>query len=207
MIQTMNELFNTLRKTLPVACAVVMLAGCSGPGGFSDAEQAIITRGTGDIMRVLTIADRSDSLFLREKSAPISREALESADYAALRHRMLATVQDPQNTGVGIAAPQVGIRRQLIAVQRFDKTGEPFEFYLNPQIVKYSEATAAGREGCLSIPERYGTVVRAQEIVVRYRDERFQERTDTIGGFTAVIFQHETDHLNGILYTDRMVRK
>ena len=115
-----------------------------------------------------------------------------SDDYETLRRRMLATVRDPENTGVGIA------------VQRFDKPGEPFEIYLNPEIVEYSAETAPGREGCLSIPGCYGEVTRAQQIVLRYRDEQFAERTERIGGFTAVIFQHEVDHLDGILYTDRM---
>ena len=106
--------------------------------------------------------------------------------------------------GAGLAAPQVGILRRMIAVQRFDKPGEPFEIYLNPEIVEYSAETAPGREGCLSIPGCYGEVTRAQQIVLRYRDEQFAERTERIGGFTAVIFQHEVDHLDGILYTDRM---
>ena len=137
------------------------------------------------------------------KADTVTGRMLRTDDYAVLRRRMLATVQDPQNTGVGIAAPQVGILRRMIAVQRFDKPGEPFEFYLNPEIVESSAETAPGREGCLSIPGLAGTVVRAQRIVLRYRDERFAEKTETIDGFTAVIFQHETDHLDGILYTDR----
>ena len=137
------------------------------------------------------------------KADTVTGRMLRTDDYAVLRRRMLATVQDPQNSGVGIAAPQVGILRRMIAVQRFDKPGAPFEFYLNPEIVESSAETAPGREGCLSIPGLAGTVVRAQRIVLRYRDERFAEKTETIDGFTAVIFQHETDHLDGILYTDR----
>ena len=187
-----------------VASIVTMLSVCSCSNGFTAAEQTIIKQGNGDIMRVLTITDPNDSLVLRNKSVPMSAEALKSADFTLLRRRMLVTVQDTLNTGVGIAAPQVGILRQIIAVQRFDKPNEPFEFYINPDIIKYSEATAPGREGCLSVPELYGTVVRAQEIVLHYRDEAFEEKTDTICGFTAVIFQHEIDHLNGTLYIDKM---
>ena len=116
---------------------------------------------------------------------------------------MLATVRDSLNEGVGIAAPQVGISRQLVAVQRLDKTGEPFEFYVNPEIVYFSQDTVLGQEGCLSIPGRMGSVYRSKEIVVRYRDElSFEWRQDTVREFIARIFQHEIDHLNGILYTD-----
>ena len=114
-----------------------------------------------------------------------------------------ATVRDSLNEGVGIAAPQVGISRQLVAVQRLDKTGEPFEFYVNPEIIYFSQDTVLGQDGCLSIPGRMGAVYRSKEIVVRYRDElSFEWRQDTVREFTARIFQHEIDHLNGILYTD-----
>ena len=186
------------KKTILAACAAATLAfaGCSG--GFSAAEEETIHAGKGEIMRILTVGNPADSLVLRQKAAPVTGRMLRTDDYAVLRRRMLATVQDPQNTGVGIAAPQVGILRRMIAVQRFDKPGEPFEFYLNPEIVESSAETAPGREGCLSIPGLAGTVVRAQRIVLRYRDERFAEKTETIDGFTAVIFQHETDHLDGI---------
>lgn len=192
-------------KTILAACttaATLILTGCSQ--GFGADEKGIINAGNGDIMRVLTIDNEADSLVLRRKAAPMTAEMLRTDDYATLRRRMLATVQDTLNTGVGIAAPQVGILRRIIAVQRFDKPGEPFEFYINPEIVEYSAETAPGREGCLSIPGLYGTVKRAQQISLRYRDEQFAEKTETISGFTAVIFQHETDHLDGILYIDRM---
>ena len=195
----------TIGKVCLGAAAGLALAGCSQ--GFSAAERETIRSGGEGIMRVLTVDDRSDSLTLRRKSAPMVEGMERADDYETLRRRMLATVQDPENTGVGIAAPQVGILRRMIAVQRFDKPGEPFEIYLNPKIVEYSAETAPGREGCLSILDRSGEVKRAQRITLRYRDEQFAERLERISGFTAVIFQHEIDHLDGILYTDRMERE
>ena len=116
-------------------------------------------------------------------------------------------MRDPADEGVGIAAPQVGVSRRLIAVQRFDKPGEPFECYVNPEIVGRSATRSAGREGCLSVPETSGTVLRADRIVLRYLDETtMRPVTDTVEGFTAVIFQHEIDHLDGVLFIDRMQR-
>ena len=103
---------------------------------------------------------------------------------------------------MGIAAPQVGLHRNVVAVQRFDKEGEPFEFFINPEIVERVGDKADGGEGCLSVPELYGNVSRWQEIVLRYRDEEFVEHTERIEGFTAVIFQHEVDHLAGRLFID-----
>lgn len=188
------------RFVITVAC---LLAACAVQKGFTDRECEVIASQSGAVMRLCRIGDRADSLFLRRKAAPLGAEELRSEYFRLLKQGMLLTVRDPADEGVGIAAPQVGVSRRLIAVQRFDKPGEPFEFYLNPEIVESSAETAPGREGCLSIPGLAGRVVRAQRIVLRYRDERFAEKTETIDGFTAVIFQHETDHLDGILYTDR----
>ncbi len=187
---------------LPVA----MLATACGNGAFTAEERTRIGQSPDEgIMRLWTIDDRSDSLLLRRKAAPLDRKAIASAEFAVLKERMLATVNDSTNQGVGIAAPQVGISRRLIAVQRFDKQGFPFEFYANPEIVYASASRHPGREGCLSIPGRSGTVLRSDTIVLRYTDETsFDLRADTVTGFTAVIFQHETDHLDGVLYIDKL---
>lgn len=118
--------------------------------------------------------------------------------------RMYTTVQSEEKPGVGIAAPQVGINRRVFLVQRMDKKDEPFEFFINPEITWYSKVLRRGDEGCLSIAETYGQVYRSLAIQITYYDlsgEHFQE---VVEGFTAVIMQHEFDHLNGVLFTDRI---
>ena len=181
--------------------SLVMFVGC---GGFSLQEREIIYRGEGDIMQVMSIANLEDSLLLRRVSKPMDEKMVGSEELSTLCRRMLATVKDPANEGVGIAAPQVGLLRRMVAVQRFDKAGEPFEFFLNPEIIAMLGEKRLGGEGCLSVPNRYGQVMRSQHIVLRYRDVDFVEHTDTIEGFTAVIFQHEVDHLDGVLYVDKI---
>lgn len=183
--------------------AAALLAACGGEGGFDAAERALIGTEAAGIMRVLTTDDRADSLLLRGVSAPVTAAMAASAECAVLRRRMLATVLDERNPGVGIAAPQVGVRRRMIAVQRFDRPGEPFRFYFNPEIVGRSARTLVGPEGCLSLPDRCEEVERSAGITVRYLDESFEPRTERIEGFTAVIFQHEIDHLDGRLFVDR----
>lgn len=170
--------------------------------GFTPDERATIEAGTRDIMHVLSVVDHDDSLQLRTPSLPLTHEMVLTTEFQRLCERMLATVQDPENEGVGIAAPQVGILRCMVAVQRFDKEGEPFEFYINPEIVERIGEKKCGGEGCLSVPEIRGEVERWHTIRLRYRDERFVEREETIEGFTAVIFQHELDHLDGKLFID-----
>ena len=170
---------------------------------FSRAERRTIRTGEG-IMRLCTINDPQDSLLIRQKAAALTPRAMRSKNFATLCDRMLQTVNDPGNEGVGIAAPQVGVSCRLIAVQRYDKPGQPFEFYANPTIVRYGEPWKSGPEGCLSVPGMWGKVDRAQEIVLRYTDPATGEsREEVVKGYTAVIFQHETDHLDGILYIDK----
>ena len=186
-----------------IMIATLANVGC-GSEGFTTHEKEIIAAGESDIMTLTTIACEQDSVLLRSISKPLPREMVASEEFEVLCRRMLATVQNPQNEGVGIAAPQVGLLRRLVAVQRFDKEGEPFEFFVNPEIIELGEDTELGGEGCLSVPEISGEVMRAQSLVLRYRDANFEEHTEHIEGFTAVIFQHEIDHLDGVLFIDKM---
>lgn len=172
--------------------------------GWSASEKAIIN-GEG-VMRVLTIEDESDSLFLRTPCRELSEKEIRSAEYATLAERMLVTVTSPEQDGVGIAGPQVGISRRIVAVQRFDKEGEPFEVYPNIRITAKRGSPEPGPEGCLSVPGRRGDVLRWQDIDIAYTSPKTcQDTSETVKGFTAVIFQHETDHLDGILYIDKLV--
>ena len=212
--------FKALRNTL-IAGTMLLINmtafSCStAPESFTSEELSII-HGADGIMRVLIIDSTEDAAVLRAHSSDLSAEALSSDDYKRLAELMLATVTHPSQDGVGIAAPQVGINRRVVAVQRFDKEEiqpdgsvmNPFEVYPNIRIVSMSEALEPGPEGCLSVPDRRGEVMRSQEIVIEYADitrldqEDFMVR-DTVRGFTAVIFQHEIDHLEGVLYIDRL---
>ncbi len=194
---------NDMRKIVVLGVTALMMAvGCSSVEDGFTSEELDLIEGEG-VMRVLKSNVPADSAVLRLEAKPLTDRMLATDEYELLCRRMLATVQAPENDGVGIAAPQVGISRRLVAVQRFDKEGEPFEFYVNPEIVRYGEEWAPGGEGCLSVPGLRGTVERAQEIDVRYRTVHGTDTLETVCGFTAVIFQHETDHLDGVLYTDR----
>ena len=172
--------------------------------GFTKQELALIDAAD-SIMRVLTIEDSSDLAVLRSSSTDFSDEALLSDEFQRLSELMVATVTHPSQDGVGIAGPQVGLNRRVVAVQRFDKEGEPFEVYPNIKIVWASDSLAFGSEGCLSVPDRRGEVARSTEIIIEYRSQPdLQTVRDTVNGFTAVIFQHEIDHLDGVLYIDRL---
>lgn len=154
-------------------------------------------------LRILTIDNKKDSIFLRKQSKKVNLE--KNRDQVIyFSKRLLKTVQDPINMGVGIAAPQVGLRRQIILIQRFDKENEPFEVYINPIIKSCSGEKKLGKEGCLSIPDFSAEVFRPINIVVEYLDIDGKKHIEEIEGFTSVIFQHEIDHLNGILFVDHL---
>lgn len=196
------------------------LTSCTSKGNFTRSECALI-KGCDSIFRVLTIDNPADVEILRSKSVNFSDKALLSKDFARLSELMIATVTHPSQDGVGIAGPQVGLNRRVIAVQRFDKKIEhedgskefPFEVYANIRIVEASEQLVRGGEGCLSVPDMNGDVLRSEEIVIEYTDySGSNEGTgalpvvrERVSGFTAVIFQHEIDHLEGVLYIDKIV--
>lgn len=188
------------------ACCIVLLSltGCT-INGFNQKEIKIISGGgETDIMPLMTINNKADSLFLRNSARKVAKYNINSEKMQSLKKRMLATVLDSLNRGVGIAAPQVGVGIRMILVQRFDKENEPFEVYYNPKIEEYGDSINSGREGCLSIPGYRGQVNRSQNIKISYTDSLGDKRKETINGFEAVIFQHEIDHLNGVLYFDHV---
>lgn len=191
-----------------IATTLLLLAATTATArGWSDAERKLINDARCSRMRVTVITNSADSVLLRRVATPLSRREVRSTEFARLVASMIETVNDPQNAGVGIAAPQVGVSRRMVVVQRVDKQGTPFEVYVNPRIVSRSAELAIGGEGCLSIPDKRGDVPRATWIELEYRDPiTFERRVERIEGFAAVIFQHELDHLDGVLYIDRAVQ-
>jgi peptide deformylase len=107
-------------------------------------------------------------------------------------------------SGVGIAAPQVGINRNVIWVKRFDKVERPLEYFINPKILWRSEVLNFGPEGDLSIEIFRDYFYRSQVIQLEYFDLTGEKYTEIVEGFTAIILQHEIDHLSGILISDKI---
>ena len=188
-----------------VACKSVSVNQTVGLSKFTIAQESLIMDGDSlSAMRVFKITNITDSILLRAKSERV----IADPEDVVLRHlvsRLYYTMRDSLNMGVGISAPQVGILKRVIWVQRFDKEGLPFEAYLNPVINYYSDEKLPCREGCLSIPDRMDTTrVRARRIGIEYDLLSGLHQSETVEGFTSVIFQHEIDHLDGILYIDHL---
>ncbi len=172
---------------------------------FTDAEKSLIfSNGRDSSMYILNYFVFADSLILRAQSRNVNLNDTTTLFY--LIDRMKVTVL--QAGGVGIAAPQVGISRDIIWVQRYDKgtwNNRPWEVYLNPRITAYSDTTKLRPDGCLSIPGMQDNSLRAIWVEVEYDLPDGTHKSERISHeYTAHIFQHEIDHLNGIVYLDRL---
>lgn len=108
-------------------------------------------------------------------------------------------------TAVAIAAPQIGVSKRVFIIedQSQDADRLPTIIAVNPKITKFSKKTHVVGEGCLSIPDRYGLVRRSTNVTLEAVDENGKPFTRGAGGLLAQIIQHETDHLDGILFTDK----
>ena len=124
----------------------------------------------------------------------------------ALADDMLAVMYD--EPGIGLAAPQVGHAIRLVVMDT-DWSDEGAErnptVIVNPEIVE-REGTILWEEGCLSVPDFTAEVERSEHIVVRYENLEGEEVTEDVTGLRAVCFQHEIDHLDGVLFIDRISR-
>ena len=162
----------------------------------------IITRFLPEIivaMALLPILTAPDPR-LKQKARPVGAV---DADLVRLMDDMLETMYAAP--GIGLAAPQVGVERRIIVVD-IGKTEEDRApiCMANPEIVWVSDDDNTHEEGCLSVPDHYGQVVRPRVVRVRYLDRENEIREIEADGLLATVVQHEMDHLDGILFIDHL---
>lgn len=120
-----------------------------------------------------------------------------------LAKEMLQTMYSAN--GIGLAAPQIAIQKQLIVIDcEPNNPANPPLILINPIIKKYSRDLCVGDEGCLSIPNVFLPVTRPRAIDVAFKDELGKPRTIKASGLLARVIQHEMDHLQGVLFVDRV---
>jgi peptide deformylase len=166
-------------------------------------------------MREILAADKNSAL--RKKAADIAIVDIESKKISGLIEEMKKLIAK-EEYGVALAAPQVGESLRLFIVsgralaqgsrpaeskQKKDVPALPDQVYINPELLKLSKKRVEKHEGCLSIRGKWGEVPRAEKASVRAYDEHGVRFTRGASGFLAHIFQHEMDHLEGILYIDK----
>lgn len=140
-------------------------------------------------------------------AAPVTNFDASLATLVAHMKKTLLATDNPK--GVGLAAPQIGESLRLFITKPTEKA--KIRVFINPQIIKLSEKldsdTNTKMEGCLSIPNVWGNVQRATSLTLQYQDLQGETHEEHFRGFLATIIQHETDHINGILFTRRVVEQ
>jgi peptide deformylase len=151
------------------------------------------------LRKIVTIPDD----VLRKKAHKVTTF---DKDLIVLIDDMFETMRE--EPGVGLAAPQIGLSQQIVVIEYAeDEEAKPKSFALiNPEIIKTSDETEFGIEGCLSIPNLVGEVERFSSITVKALNKFGKPIRIKTSGWMARIFQHEIDHLDGILFTDRATR-
>jgi peptide deformylase len=154
-------------------------------------------------MSILKVA-RMGHPVLRERARSLDRSDLRSVVVQKLIDDMIETMHEYH--GVGLAAPQVHEGLRLFVALLDDEPDSKSEAtaVINPEIVPVGDAIAEGWEGCLSIPDIRGMVPRHTSIVVRGLDRDGRPRELPLTNFAARVAQHETDHVDGVLFFDRM---
>jgi peptide deformylase len=120
-----------------------------------------------------------------------------------LARKMLQTMYSQD--GIGLAAPQVGVNKQLVVIDcELDEPNVAPYIMINPEIKRFGEALEKDQEGCLSVVGVYMDVVRPESVEVSYKDENGKLQTLKANGLLARVIQHEIDHLNGVMFVDRV---
>jgi peptide deformylase len=170
------------------------------------------------VKRILTIDNTADLAILKQVSTPV---AAVGDDVRALMDDMLETMYDAP--GIGLAAVQIGDLRRVVVMDLGDapaaegESDEPESeeeaarranprFFVNPEVLWASDELYTYEEGCLSIPEYFDAVERPARVRVAYLNREGERIEEEITGLYAVCFQHELDHLNGVLFIDHLSR-
>ncbi|MEK7452051.1 MAG: peptide deformylase [Patescibacteria group bacterium] len=143
----------------------------------------------------------SPNMQLRVVSKEFTSEDFSHPDTIQLAQDLIETMK--LENGIGIAAPQVGIHKRMIIVTIAENDSRT---YINPKIISSSFLTIESEEGCLSVPGVFGIVKRHRAVTVTAQDLNGNPLRFRAVGLTAIVFQHEIDHLNGVLFIDKVIR-
>ncbi|QFR39765.1 peptide deformylase [Candidatus Gracilibacteria bacterium 28_42_T64] len=155
---------------------------------------------------MLHIETGTNNQVLRKVSDQVKQSEIKKIE--KLGNQMIKYVKNPDNNGVGLAAPQVGVNKRLIVVSLLkDRDDEDFKtiMMINPEILTHSDNMDKEEEGCLSIPGMKGNVERYHTIKLKYLDGKGKDRVLLLEGVSSRIVQHEIDHINGVLFVDKLV--
>ena len=147
------------------------------------------------------------SKVLREHAAEVDLSKADKEKVQAFFNDMHETMKGAD--GCGLAAPQVGVSERMLIVdgnelvENYPELKGFVRKMINPEVIEESEETSSYSEGCLSIPNVDADITRPKTIKVRYYDENLEQKEEVFDDFAARMVQHEMDHLNGVMFTDK----
>ena len=146
-------------------------------------------------MEILTLGNE----LLRQKATPIENLKSDSSRWNEIVRQMFTTLKNGK--GIGLAGPQIGLMQRIFVVH---VEGDEPRAFINPSIIETSQETAKYEEGCLSVPGIWADVIRPKTVKVQAWNEKGRAFTMEAGGLLARVILHEYDHLEGVLFIDRL---
>ena len=200
-----------MKNILLFLLSTILLSSCNTYHRMTQSEIKLIQSADNNApFKVLLTSNANEEKKLRQPSRDLNFKK-DKKVIDLLISRLKATMF--LESGVGIAAPQIGISRNLFLFVRVDKPDEQIEVAINPKIVNHpNETICFERDGCLSVPNFSGNSIRYPWIEVEYTNENGVLIREKLEGysrqdnFVAVIFQHEFDHLQGVLFIDKLCK-
>ncbi len=159
-------------------------------------------------MKIYKTINNDEIKILRLKSQEVKKDEIKK--YIKLIKEMENIIKDPKSNWIWLAAPQVWINKRIICVYLLKNDNEIKKngniiFMINPKIIIHSKECNIKEEWCLSVPNIYGTVSRFSKIKVSFLDQKWQENMLELSNINARVTQHEIDHLDWILFTDKII--
>lgn len=158
-------------------------------------------------LKIYTINNKEEERKLRERSNEIGIKDLKNKELKSFLNNLLHTAQHSEEQGNvpagGIAAPQVGRNIRSFFILNYDT--DKWQLFINPEVTPVGFTKITTKEGCLSVPDIEEDVMRYKKIKVKYQDLNGEWKTEKYNDLNAVSIQHELDHLDGILFIDRII--
>lgn len=157
-------------------------------------------------LKIYTVEDPLQKKFLRKISSTVPKEEIQTEEFQSFLDDLIYTAEnvltDDGYSAAGLSAIQVGVDKKLFCILKEDS--ETFEIMINPEIKVIKKEKIIDIEGCLSVPHKEGRVSRFKKIKVKYLDRNGKVQKGIFSGQEAREIQHEDDHTNGILFTDKL---
>lgn len=158
-------------------------------------------------LKIYTITDKKEEEVLRQKSSPVQEDQMKTSEFKEFLKDLLYTAQHSEEQGNepagGISAPQVGRNIRVSYILNYETN--QWQLFINPEVEPNGFSKISTIEGCLSVPNREEEVMRYKKVKVKYQDEDGDWKTEKLKDYNAVTIQHELDHLDGILFIDKIM--